>query len=1036
MSLSFTDTTSELLVGTTGRTLLIVNAFRGSITKQVSFKFPSMKLLFVTDSTVQLDMDDDVTFMKRGRLICCGTATGRIILRDPRSYNEEHVMHAHAGGVSHLDVSGNILATCGYSPRGGNLMIDPMIKLYDIRTLRALPPIPFPAGPSYVQFHPTMSNAIVAASQDGQFQFCDIANHNSATFYQGEVSGFLNALSFSSSGNMLALGDSSGGIYLWTDEESPKVNPFSRETEFCDDPAPQRPVQITDASPLSLVGLPYYSTPLLSAWPSNLTFEIGQPPPRIPPEVMANVKMIDFVGYAKTPAGLHRNQNVALSKKLRKTDADGPKFRSEQERERWFGKTTYNPENHRSKSSTPQPQTNSAAATSGNSTTVSKPYRHIEIKYSKFGVEDFDFGFYNRTPYGGLETHIRNSYTNSLLQVLFFTSPLREVCKRHIQSACPKEWCLSCELGFLFRMLEDSRGTNCQATNFLRGFGKMTQAAALGLFEPEEPSATISYSNLMQNFNRFLLEQLSVELGQVAQPSQSESTGATDANGSSPMQQIYGLRLSNISKCQCNQEIARDAWSFVVDLAHPQSLKVKNAAGQMKSRPTFADTLLASINRSSHTKAWCAHCKKYQPTSQYRRLQRLPGILSVNACAAESDLEIWRGVEYGSTADSWVPSRIVFATDGESLRVEQLNESVDLGDLSGIREMMGANADVELWVYELMASVVEIRGEKEMPHLVAHVKVTEDSWYLFNDFLVEPIDPQQARTLEKWKIPALLQYKLINPPCEDISRTVSNSGGQADAEYLKMMSLQNRRRMKDLKINYKLLDQNELPTEPGYLCALDAEFVALSKDETEIRSDGTRSIIRPSRLSLARVSVLRGSGPKEGVPFIDEYISATEGVVDYLTEFSGIKPGDLDAATSRHPLVTLKSTYKKLRLLVDLGCVFVGHGLKKDFRIINILVPPEQVIDTVDLYFLKERQRKLSLRFLAYVVLHIDIQSETHDSVEDARTALALYKKYLEYKAQGRFEEVLREIYEEGRLLGWRPPVQIHSTGQGINKVT
>lgn len=45
--------------------------------------------------------------------------------------------------------------------------------------------------------------------------------------------------------------------------------------------------------------------------------------------------------------------------------------------------------------------------------------------------------------------------------------------------------------------------------------------------------------------------------------------------------------------------------------------------------------------------------------------------------------------------------------------------------------------------------------------------------------------------------------------------------------------------------------------------------------------------------------------------------------------------GDLDPNTSRHTLVPLKVAYKKLRLLVDLGCVFIGHGLAKDFRIIS-----------------------------------------------------------------------------------------------------
>jgi PAB-dependent poly(A)-specific ribonuclease subunit 2 len=47
-------------------------------------------------------------------------------------------------------------------------------------------------------------------------------------------------------------------------------------------------------------------------------------------------------------------------------------------------------------------------------------------------------------------------------------------------------------------------------------------------------------------------------------------------------------------------------------------------------------------------------------------------------------------------------------------------------------------------------------------------------------------------------------------------------------------------------------------------------------------------------------------------------------------------------------------------------------------------------------------------------------QSSIHDSVEDARTALHLYKKYVELQRSNSVAAALEELYALGRASGWK----------------
>ena len=66
--------------------------------------------------------------------------------------------------------------------------------------------------------------------------------------------------------------------------------------------------------------------------------------------------------------------------------------------------------------------------------------------------------------------------------------------------------------------------------------------------------------------------------------------------------------------------------------------------------------------------------------------------------------------------------------------------------------------------------------------------------------------------------------------------------------------------------------------------------------------------------------------------------------------------------------------------------------------------------------------RDMLLLYNFVFVPELKIQSVTHDSIEDARTALALYQKYCQLQSSGNFKEELEALYQVGKKMQWQVP--------------
>lgn len=143
-----------------------------------------------------------------------------------------------------------------------------------------------------------------------------------------------------------------------------------------------------------------------------------------------------------------------------------------------------------------------------------------------------------------------------------------------------------------------------------------------------------------------------------------------------------------------------------------------------------------------------------------------------------------------------------------------------------------------------------------------------------------------------------------------------------------------------------------------------------------------------SGLALARLTLMG----EKGQVLLDEFVRPDEPILDYNTRWSGITAKEMAAAK-----MGLEEARKRVMAIVSAETVLVGHSLENDLRCMRIV--HTRVIDTSLLYPHREKDRKNALRTLTSRFLRRNIQQSDkgHSSVEDARAALDLALKKIEY---------------------------------------
>lgn len=842
------------------------------------------------------------------RFLCCGDVHGFISLRDPITLQEEHKLSTHSASLNDFDVQGNYLISCGLSDLNGKLTVDRFLMVYDMRMLRLVSPIQVLVDPTLLRFLPSFVSRVAIVSPLGQLQLVDTVELTQprVCMYQINITSQCMSFDISSSNQAMAFGDNTGQLSLISAISSPEpqFNNFSRETEFADTPEPLPFVSITDVNfPLSSILLPQLQS---GTWLSDLPkqmceYKYRRPKP-IDPVILNTMKQQGTISYAPNPRTTRRNQIPYIM--------DNEALYED-----------------------PEISASTSISITSSLSSIPKHYQKLEAKFK--GTLEFDYTEFNQTEFCGLENLLPNAYCNSMLQILFFLQPLRQALVTH---TCSKEFCLSCELGFLFHMLIHNKSKQpCQASNFLRSFRTVPEVAALGLvISDRNANRNINLIRLIQNWNRFILHQIHNELldsgkknsltvqsvdisklissvskrleeaslaedhpedekakaeieqdrYQFLEEEKKEDGESEHETEKTDVSSLFGIKQMVVHRClKCNEKKVKNNVVLVCNLIYP--------VGSQHEQSDFMKILRDSLNVEKTLSAWCDPCNRFSPHNHCARITELPNMLAIN-CGLDNEKEleylkkhlnqinhdfnqspinetensIKKQCRYGikctrtdchfshpqrrattsessssngtvgKSSDRWFPTSFNISLDSENI-------SITDGSSEGVENKSSQE-------YNLHAAVYCIDNGQQK-NLISFI-LKNGQWYIFNDFCIRNVQEDEVLTvILEWKIPTVLFYKNKNYDWNEHEQLMYESPFSSNL-------LLEEKLVANIEVdstNFLPLSQDEIPKQ-GDIVAMDAEFVTLNPEESEISSDGKMTTFKPRIASVARISCIRG----------------------------------------------------------------------------------------------------------------------------------------------------------------------------------